>query len=109
MDADDLYRIQQRLGFCGGSRARSATQNESSRQSRQFLNSASSSDWVSWWTQSYEQVIADLQKRLAALERKAAEQETKAPSAEKYSVTAQEAAQELAKPVVSGVPPYPHG
>jgi len=54
-------------------------------------------------------VIADLQKRLAALERKAAEQETKAPSAEKYSVTAQQAAQELAKPVGSGVPPYPHG
>jgi len=49
--------------------------------------------------QEYEQVIADLQKRLAALEGKAAEQKTTTASADKYSVTAQQAAQEIAKPV----------
>jgi maltoporin len=48
--------------------------------------------------QEYEQVIADLQKRIAALE-KAAEQKTTTASADKYSVTAQQAAQEIAKPV----------
>jgi aldose 1-epimerase len=42
MDANDLYRNQQRFGFCRGSRARSATQNESSRQSCRFLNWPSS-------------------------------------------------------------------
>jgi len=51
--------------------------------------------------QEYEQVIADLQKRIAALEQKAAEQKEKATakSTDKYSVTAQQAAQEIAKPV----------
>ena len=49
--------------------------------------------------QEYEQVIADLQKRIAALEQKTAEQKTTATSAEKYSVTAQQAAQEMIKPV----------
>jgi len=49
--------------------------------------------------QEYEQVIADLQKRLAALEGKAAEQKTKPTSGEKYTVTAQQAAQEIVKPI----------
>jgi maltoporin len=49
--------------------------------------------------QEYEQVIADLQKRLAALEGKAAEQKTKSASGEKYAVTAQQAAQEIVKPI----------
>jgi len=49
--------------------------------------------------QQYEQVIADLQKRIAALEQNVAEQKATAPSADKYSVTVQQAAQEIAKPV----------
>ena len=49
--------------------------------------------------QQYEQEIADLQKRLAALEGNAAEQKTKPTSGEKYTVTAQQAAQEIVKPI----------
>lgn len=59
--------------------------------------------------QEYEHQIADLQQRLAALERKAAEgkaaeqkatdQKTQATPPEKYLVTAQQAVQELAKPL----------
>jgi maltoporin len=49
--------------------------------------------------QQYEQEIADLQKRLAALEGNAAEQKTKPTSGEKYAVTAQQAAQEIVKPI----------
>jgi maltoporin len=49
--------------------------------------------------QEYEQVIADLQKRLAALEGKAVEQKTQAASGEKYTVKAQQAAQEIVKPI----------
>jgi maltoporin len=54
--------------------------------------------------QEYEQVLTDLQKRIAALEQKAAEQKnaeqkTAPTAADKYSVTAQQVAQEIAKPV----------
>jgi maltoporin len=49
--------------------------------------------------QEYEQVIAHLQKRIAALEQKAAEQKTTTTPANKYSVTAEQAAQEIAKPL----------
>ena len=50
--------------------------------------------------QQYEQEIADLQQRLAALERKVEQKtETKPTSGEKYSLTAQQAAQDLAKPL----------
>ena len=54
--------------------------------------------------QEYEQEIADLQRRLGALERKVANQqveekaETRPTSAGNYSAAAQQAAQELAKP-----------
>jgi Skp family chaperone for outer membrane proteins len=62
--------------------------------------------------QQYQQEIADLQQRLAALEKKAVEQkaaeqklaerkateQSNATPAGKYSVTAHQAAQELAKP-----------
>jgi maltoporin len=44
-------------------------------------------------------VIADLQKRPVALEGKAAEKKSKATSGEKYSVTTQQAAQEIVKPI----------
>src|ERR1051325_4781131 len=48
--------------------------------------------------QEYEQQIRDLQRRLAALERKSAQQEAQATPAEKYSVSAQQAVQQLTKP-----------